>query len=137
MKIVLDTNILLVSIATKSKYRTIFDSILSEKIEIFVTTEILNEYAEIIQNKTNSFISNNILEMLIILPNVKSTTIFYKWNLIQNDEDDNKFVDAYLSSNADFLVSNDKHYNQLNSIEFPKVNVITAEKLMEILSNKI
>jgi predicted nucleic acid-binding protein len=75
--------------------------------------------------------------MLTILPNVKSTTIFYKWNLIQNDEDDNKFVDAYLSSNADFLVSNDKHFNQLNSIEFPKVNVISAEKLIEILSIKI
>lgn len=132
MRVVLDTNILLVSIASKSKYRIIFENILSENIELVVSTEILNEYAEIIENKTNSFIANNILETLISLPNIKLTTPFYDWNLIDNDKDDNKFVNAYLSSNANILVSNDKHYNILAKIDFPKVNVMDIEMFLKL-----
>jgi len=132
MRVVLDTNILLVSIASKSKYRIIFENILSENIELVVSTEILNEYAEVIENKTNSFIANNILETLISLPNIKLTTPFYDWNLIDNDKDDNKFVNAYLSSNANILVSNDKHYNILAKIDFPKVNVMDIEMFLKL-----
>jgi len=133
MRVVLDTNILLVSIASKSKYRIIFDNILSEKIEVVVSTEILNEYAEVIENKTNEFVANNILEMLICLPNVNFTTPFYKWNLIESDKDDNKFVDAYLCSNADILVSNDKHYTILKTVEFPKINLMDIETFLKVL----
>jgi rRNA-processing protein FCF1 len=50
LKIVLDTNVLLVSISLKSKYRPIFDAFLSEEYELCVTTDILMEYEEIISS---------------------------------------------------------------------------------------
>jgi predicted nucleic acid-binding protein len=34
---------------------------------------------------------------------------------------------------ADYIVTNDKHFNILKQIEFPKVNCITIEEFMEIL----
>jgi len=46
MKVVLDTNVLLVAIARKSEFRLIFDAFLEEKITICVTTDILTEYEE-------------------------------------------------------------------------------------------
>ncbi len=44
LKVVLDTNILLVSISQKSKYHWLYRSLIENKFDIFVTNEILAEY---------------------------------------------------------------------------------------------
>ena len=44
-------------------------------------------------------------------------------NLIQLDSDDNKFVDCCITANAQYIVSNDRHFDILKHIEFPHVNV--------------
>ena len=38
--------------------------------------------------------------------------------------DDNKFVDCAFASNSDFIVSNDKDFNVLKTMDFPTINVI-------------
>ncbi|MBO9616640.1 MAG: hypothetical protein J7619_28395 [Dyadobacter sp.] len=63
------------------------------------------------------------------------TTPFYFWQLIGQDRDDNKFVDCAVACGADYLVSNDKHFDVLASISFPKIKVIKAEKFLEILES--
>ena len=70
MRIVLDTNALLISIPIKSDYRLIFDSLLSEKFSLLICTEILFEYEEIITQKANQTVAKNIVEMLLTLKNV-------------------------------------------------------------------
>ncbi len=50
MRIVLDTNILLVSVTPKSKFFSIFKSFQEENYELCVTTEVLFEYEEILNN---------------------------------------------------------------------------------------
>ena len=49
---------------------------------------------------------------------------------IQADPDDNKFVDCAFEANATYIVSNDKHFNALKEIDYPKIQVI---KLIEFL----
>ncbi|SJM94977.1 conserved hypothetical protein [Crenothrix polyspora] len=132
MKVVLDTNVLLVSIAKKSPYRPIFDNLLTNKLDLIISNEILSEYTEIIAQKTNSIVANNISEMLLTLSNVQKQDIYYKWNLIEIDKDDNKFVDCAIAGNADYLVSNDKHFNCLKSIEFPKLSLLTIDEFMNL-----
>jgi predicted nucleic acid-binding protein len=38
-----------------------------------------------------------------------------------------KFVDCAISANADYIVSNDKHFNILKSVGFPKIEVVNIE----------
>jgi predicted nucleic acid-binding protein len=52
---------------------------------------------------------------------------------ITNDPDDNKFVDCAIASNADYIVSQDSHFDILKFIDFPKVNVIRLEEFMKTL----
>ena len=61
MRIVLDTNALLVSISKNSPYRPIFDALLQKKYLLIVSNEILTEYDEILSQKTNPFVSHNII----------------------------------------------------------------------------
>jgi rRNA-processing protein FCF1 len=53
MKIVIDTNILLISVSPNSPFRWIFDAFLQEKFALCITTEILSEYDEIIAREPN------------------------------------------------------------------------------------
>ncbi|MDT3740555.1 MAG: putative toxin-antitoxin system toxin component, PIN family [Candidatus Kapabacteria bacterium] len=130
----LDSNILLVSIPISSKYRIIFDQFLENKFTLVISNEILLEYAEIISQKTNSIVSTNIIEMLLSAKNVKMQEIFYRWQLIVNDEDDNKFIDCTIAANADFLVTNDKHFNSLKSLSFPPIKILSIDEFVEVLS---
>ena len=135
MNVVLDTNVLLVSIAKKSRYRIIFDNLLDNKFNLIISNDILSEYTEIIAQKANVNVANNISEMLLALSNVQKQDVFYKWNLIEADKDDNKFVDCAIAGNADYLVSNDKHFNCLKEIEFPKLSLLTIDEFIELWSN--
>ena len=128
MNVVIDTNCLLVSISPFSKYHWLFQLIINEKLTVHVTTEILAEYSEIIGKKYNENVSNQVIQTLLELPNVKPVYIHYQFNLIYSDPDDNKFVDCTIASNADYLVSNDKHLNVLKEIPFPKVNLVKLEE---------
>lgn len=78
MKIVLDTNVLLVSISSKSLYRPIFEAFISEKFELCVTTDILFEYEEIIKKHMGETISDIIMQIIENAPNVSWITKYYK-----------------------------------------------------------
>ncbi|PPD44702.1 MAG: putative toxin-antitoxin system toxin component, PIN family [Methylobacter sp.] len=133
MRVVLDTNILLVSLPQKSPFRIIFDALLAGKFELIVSNDILGEYAEILSRKTTPVIAHNVVEMLITLPNVHKQDIYYKWNLINADKDDNKFVDCAVAGNADFIVTEDKHFNELKVVEFPKLTVLSINDFKLVL----
>lgn len=105
MRIVVDTNVLLVSIPKKSSYRVIFDALLEKRYTLLLTNEILTEYEEIIALKTTPSIAQNIVNMLMSLSHVEKIEVFFKWNLIEADGDDNKFSDCAIAGNADFLVT--------------------------------
>lgn len=135
MKIVLDTSVLVASFAKKSPFHRIYSALLEGKYELAVSTEILLEYAEKIEEKTTPSISHNLLELLALLPNVYAQDVFYNWNLIVSDPDDNKFVDCYIAASADYLVSNDRHFSILKSSDFPPVQVLSMEVFIELLAS--
>lgn len=85
MKIVLDTNILLTIISSKSANRVIFDYFLEEKYILCFSNEILEEYAEIIGNKMGADTAQTLVELLLEQPNVEHITRYFAWNLIQTD----------------------------------------------------
>jgi len=127
LRVVLDTNILLVSISSKSKYHWIFSNLLDNKYELFITNEVLLEYEEIISSRYSEEVAKDVTRTLLLLENVTLVTPFFKWGLINEDRDDNKFVDCYLISNSDVLVTNDKHFDVLKEIDFPKVNIVKID----------
>lgn len=124
-RIVLDTNIFLVILGSKSPYRWIFEKILSGEFILCVSTDIVFEYTEILARKTTQEVADNIKAFLLNHPHVHSTEIYYQFHLIAEDPDDNKFVDCAIAANAVCLASNDKHFQVLKQIEFPKLNLLS------------
>lgn len=122
-RIILDTNCLLVSVPKRSSFRWIYDKILSSELELVISTEILLEYEEQLSQFYSPEYAETIIKVLINLPNViKINPISFNWLLITQDPDDDKFVDAYVASNADIIITNDRHYKVLEKIKFPPVS---------------
>lgn len=117
MRVVLDTNTLLVSIGRQSKYRPIFDALLDGKIRLLISNDIVGEYVEKLEEKTSIIVAENIATLLTKSPDVEQIEIYFKWSLIHKDADDNKFVDCALNGQANFLVTDDKHYNVLKKLD--------------------
>jgi predicted nucleic acid-binding protein len=96
--------------------------------ELWVSNDILLEYEEKITDIFSKETAELVLGALALLPKVKKADIHFQLFLISTDNDDNKFSDCAFAGNVHYLVTNDRHFNILSSVPFPKINVITLEK---------
>lgn len=129
-RIVLDTNCLLQSLPSKSPYHKIWTDILCGKISLCVNTEILDEYEEILALKTNRDIAINVVETIARLHTTVYQEIYVHFGLIHDDEDDNKFADCAVASSAKYIVTNDKHYDVLKRLPWPRIAVVNIKEFI-------
>jgi uncharacterized protein len=136
VQIVLDTNIFINSIGTKSPYRWIWDAIRSNSITLHISNDIFFEYWEILEQKTNREIAENVMNFMAISQSVKFNNPYINWNLIEVDPDDNKFVDCAFCGGVDCIVTYDAHFDILKNISFPYIPVLTPERLRPFLQDQ-
>ena len=134
MKIVLDTNCLLVSIPKEGAYRWLFDALIKRKFILVISNEILEEYEEKIQDfYGSSTLAKNVIKTILNLENKELIQVYYNWNLIKNDPDDNKFADCAIAANARYLVSEDGDFKILKQVEFPKIKWLKLKEFRKII----
>jgi len=124
---VIDTNCLLASIPPQSSHYWLYEAFRAERFDWLVSNEILTEYEEKLTDRYSAETANLVLCILNVAPNVIFLEPFFKWQLVEKDKDDNKFADLTIAGNADYLVTNDKHFNDLKNIDFPKLNIISLD----------
>ena len=135
MKIVLDTNCLVNVIMPGSYNNDIWQAFRAGKYMLCVSNEILFEYHEILARRYNNIIANTVLKELIETPNVICISPAFRFNMITTDPDDNKFVDCAITAGATYIVSNDRHFSELQQYDFPKVDVRTLTEFLSIVRN--
>ena len=137
MNIVLDTNSLIMSISPRSPYRNVWQSFLCGDYTLCILNEIIEEYAEVMARNISPRVSEAIVYAILTRPNVLRVDPHYSFGLITADTDDNKFVDCAIVANARCIVSEDKHFNVLKTIPFPKIDVIGINDFMDILGKHL
>lgn len=133
MRIVLDINVLLISLPVASPYRPIFDALKAGKFDLVLSNDILMEYHEKLAEKTSPSVADNVVKLLLSLGNCILQSVYFEWGLMHNDPDDNKYVDCAVVANADHLVSGDRHFSILRDIEFPHLSVIRIDEFLNLL----
>lgn len=136
MNLVLDTNVLLVSFSMKSRSRWLIDSFLAGKFTLSVTSEIIHEYEEKFCEHWNQLAAENVIRTILESPHTHFVNIYFKFNLLSDDEDDNKFADCAIASNADYLITEDRDFIILKTISFPRVHVRTLSEFEQVLQNQ-
>ena len=91
----------------------------------------MSEYEEMIAFEYSPKAADLVLTILLSSANHEKHEPAYRWQLIEEDPDDNKFVDCAISANVDFLVSDDRHITKLRKISnlFPPIAILTFDEL--------
>ena len=129
-RLVVDTNSLIQCISRRSRYHELWLSFLDGRNHLCVSNEILEEYEEILERKTNHNFARLALDVIINNPYTEFITPFYRFKVVIDDPDDDKFVDCAVAGDAKYIVTDDHHYNVLIGLEFPRMEII---KLCEIV----
>jgi uncharacterized protein len=137
MKIVLDTNVLLQIISSRSPHHWLWNAIRQGKITLCVTTDILDEYHEMITSfYGNALFADDVLDAILYLENLVRVEKYYFWGLPIKDEDDQKFVDCYVACGAEYLITEDKvFFKELPKVFFPNIKPIKPSDFVAIFES--
>ena len=58
---------------------------------------------------------------------------YFRWQLIENDPDDNKFVDLTIAAGANYLVTNDRDFDPVKNLGFPRITIVNLDEFKNIL----
>lgn len=129
MRIVLDTNVLISGVFFGGFPRKILGSIIDRKMTAFATTEIVNEYEEIVQEMIDR--KQGHINKTILVPLIKAMEIIEPSSHIEicRDPDDDKFLECAKDSHALYIVSGDKDLLVIGKYE--NIRIVTAKEFCE------
>ena len=129
MKIVVDTNVLISGVFFGGFPRKILTSIVNKKITACATTEIINEYEEIIKEMIER--KQGHINKMILSPLINNMEIINPVSSIKlcRDPDDNKFLECAKDSHAIYIVSGDKDLLVIEKYE--NIQIVTAKDFCE------
>ena len=134
--VVLDTNALIQALPTRSRYHKIWTDFLAGSYCLCVSNEILSEYEEILAQLASPEVAHNVVEAIARHPKTIYRESYYRFHLLSDvDKDDDKFVDCAITVGADYIVTEDSHFNRLKQIPFQRLNVLTLDEFMQIRIN--
>ena len=132
--IVLDTNALIQALPTRSRYHKIWSDFLAGRYSLCVSNEILTEYEEILSLHASPAVAHNVVEAIARHPQTYHCESYFHFHLLADvDKDDDKFVDCAIAASADYIVTEDSHFNHLKQIPFPRLTILTLDEFNETL----
>ena len=133
MRIVLDTNSLIIALSSKNKYGVVWKAFLEGRYTLCVSNEILEEYVEVIGRNLSPTLADMVAYAILLHQNVERIAPHFRFCLITADADDNKFVDCAIIAGAKYIVTEDRHFNDLKEIQFPRVEIVGIDRFAEML----
>ncbi len=125
MKIVVDTNVIISGVFFGGAPEQVLKAIVSSKVTACATTDIIDEYVEIIDemiSRKQGKINRNIL-----MPLINSIEMIEPKTHIEisRDPDDDKFIECAKDADALYIVSGDKDLLVIENYE--GIQIITAK----------
>ena len=133
-RVVLDTNVLLQAIPTKSRFRPIIEAFEQSLFVLILSNEILLEYEEVLKKLGGTRAWPAFQALLAALPN-NSVLVSpsYHWQAIRRDPDDDKFVDAAVAGNAEWIVTEDSDFDDLVADTRLLVRALNPRQFIDLL----
>jgi len=133
LKIIIDTNLWISYLITKS-YKQIDDLLVSKKIRIVFSEELLNEFIDVIQRpEISKYFSLDDIKKLLELFDFYGDLIEVKSGINQcRDPKDNFLLSLAVDSKADYLLTGDNDLLEIGQIGTTKIQTLT-----EFLKNKL
>ena len=135
-RVVLDTNVIVSGTFWSGVSFQVMRLVDEEKICLVLSSEILREYSEILSSKeilTKTGSDCRIIDRVLRKISGKAILVLptSKLCVVKDDPDDNKFIEAAVTGNASFIVTNDKHLLKL--VRYGKIEIVTPEAFQKTM----
>ena len=134
LRVVIDTNIYISAIFWNAKPREVIDLGRDGKIIIFTSLDIENEIVGKLKTKfklPEEDVNQILLDFSTFTLPVKISKQFMA---VQDDPDDNKFIECALECKANYFISGDRHL--LNLKEYEGTKIIKSSEFLKVFYEK-
>jgi putative PIN family toxin of toxin-antitoxin system len=134
MTVVLDSNVVLSAFLYGGRPKQIFQMVLSGSIQLASSEALLNEIRGVLQRPTFGLNKQFIQTMLSEYSGVaKWKEPAEHFSIVQDDPNDNQFIDCAVAAKADYLITGDKHLLKLAA--FRVVKIISVDGFLEVITS--
>ena len=130
LRVVIDTNIYISAIFWNAKPREVIDLGRDGKIIIFTSLDIENEIAG--KLKTTFKLAGEDVNQILL--DFSTFTLPIRINkqliVVQDDPDDNKFIECAVECRANYIISGDRHL--LNLKEYEGIKLIKSSEFLKV-----
>jgi putative PIN family toxin of toxin-antitoxin system len=137
MIVVVDTNAVLGAFTEGHVHRPILDAWLDGRLTWAVSTEILLEYEEILARRSGPERAAKALHLIEVMADAELCPRIdphFQWRLISADPDDNKFADCAIAAEAEWIITEDAHFDALKNSGHKPQPLTPAEFIARFLS---
>jgi putative PIN family toxin of toxin-antitoxin system len=133
MRVVLDTNVFISGIFWEGNFCSqIIDKWRKGRFQLVSSPKLIDELVKILGNFKISMPEEMIEEWKnLIIENSIMVDPLAAIKAVKDDSEDDKFIEAAVYGEADFIVSQDKHLLKLK--EYNKINILNPEEAVLIL----
>ena len=134
MRAVIDTNVLISGLISKAGFPAkVVDAWVARKFQPVVSEKVIEEYSTVLTRDKFSSLGTveerlNLLNMLLSFEHVVLASSQEKINVIQDDPQDNIFLECAVAGGCKLVVSGDRHLLQLKS--YKNIKITTAIDFM-------
>lgn len=136
ISVVLDTNVAVsAGISPDGNPAFIFEMLILEEIKNYTTSEITEEFREVLQRPRIAKRLKPLEQEFILNTYEKFSEKIepaVKFEEVKDDPDDNKFLDCAVSAAAKYIISGDQHLLGLK--EFRGIKIVTPAQFVEIMN---
>ncbi len=133
MTVVIDTNVVLSMFKRGHANRPIFDAWAAGRLRWAVSTEVLLEYEETATRMTHPAYITLVFQTMdaveSVRQNIHRVSPSFRFHLITGDADDNKFADCAIAAEADFIITEDRHFDAMRASGY-KPQPVTPEEFI-------
>ena len=130
-RVVIDTNVM-VSAYLGGRLETIIVAWIEGKFVLTVSNQIVNEYINVLSRPKFEIARAELDDFAaLILSKAEFVVPGERIRVVEADPSDNKFLEAAVTGQADYIVSGDKHLRDLK--EFRGIAILTPSAFLEQL----
>ena len=138
MTVVLDTNVVLQARAPGHDFHRILIGLLAGQFNLAASTAILLEYEEILTARVGAARWRQFATVLDAMAawhgNVRQVEPSFRWRLITADPDDDKFADCAIAAEAEWIVTEDAHFDVLRDARHKPQPITPGEFIARFLA---
>lgn len=136
MKAVLDTNVLISAVITSGVSHQVLVKAFEGEYELLVSADTIQEFRDTLLKYPEKFqISQDEVETEVETIEYYGTFVAPNRDIqaVEDDPDDDKFLEAAVTADADYIVSGDSHLQDLDT--FQGINIVNPQEFIEILED--